>query len=155
VIIIGRLDEYLAAKAEREKIAVPLPVIEQAGLAVTKKLNRIFAERGYRGMILTGGTRRRHIDQLAGARMCLTIGAAAQDELLADNPPRRPRDQEPVAADVIQTLRAAFPEFNQAYDEDGLAPDQFTEFPPCRVMHDWFIDAFNQIVAFARDAGGK
>ena len=150
VMIIGRLDEYLVKKTETEGIDIPIAIVEQAGLAVTKRLNRLIAERGYPGMSLTGGTRRRHIDQLAGARMCMTIGVAAQDEVLADDPPHEPLGDKPVDPETIERLVTTFPEFNQAFDEDGLQPDAFTSYGPCRAMHDWFVESFNETIAFVR-----
>lgn len=152
VMIIGRLDEYLQAKAKRENLDISVEDINQSGLAVTKKINAVFAERGYRGMCLTGGTRTRHITQLAGARMCMTIGVAAQDEVLKINPEQRPLGHVPVSEDTIERLRAVFPEFSQALDEDGLPLSEFTSFGPCREMHDWFIDEFNGIQDFVRNA---
>lgn len=152
VMIIGRLDEYLMAKAEREKIDIDPEDINRAGLAVTKNINTIFKQRGYPGLCLTGGTRTRHVTQLAGARMCMTIGVAAQDEILKIDPEQRPLGHEPVPEDVIERLRAAFPEFSQALDADGLSPSQFTSYGPCRAMHDWFIDEFNGIIDFVQNA---
>jgi len=151
VMIIGRLDEYLLAKAEREKIDISPDDINQAGLAVTKNINRIFKERGYPGMCLTGGTRTRHITQLAGSRMCLTIGVAAQDEVLEVNPEQVALGHVPVAEDVIERLRAAFPEFSQALDADGLSPSEFRSFGPCQDMHDWFANEFNGIKDFVQN----
>jgi len=57
-----------------------------------------------------------------------------------------------VPEDVIERLRAAFPEFSEALDEDGLPPSEFTSFGPCREMHDWFIDEFNGIKEFVLKA---
>ncbi len=152
VMIIGRLDEYLHAKAKSENINIDPSDIDLAGLAVTKNINRIFAERGYRGMCLTGGTRARHIPALAGSRMCMTIGVAAQDDILELDPEQRALGLEPVPEDVIERLRAAFPEFSQALDEDGLQPSEFTSYGPCREMHDWFIKEFEGIQEFVAKA---
>lgn len=148
VMIVGRLDEYLFAKAERENLDISADDINMAGLAVTKNINRIFAERGYPGMCLTGGTRSRHIPQLAGARMCLTIGVAAQDEVLEIAPEHRALGHVPVPEDTVARLREAFPEFSKALDEGGLEPSEFTSFGPCREMHDWFIEEFKGIQDF-------
>jgi len=152
VMIIGRLDEYLLAKAEREHLDISPNDINMAGLAVTKKINTLFAERGYRGMCLTGGTRTRHVIGLAGARMCMTIGVAAQEEILKINPEHRAKGHEPVPEDTIERLRKVFPEISKALDEDGLPPSEFTSFGPCREMHDWFIDEFNHIMDFVQNA---
>jgi transaldolase len=151
VMIIGRLDEYLVAKAKRENLDIAEADIYQAGLAVTKKINEVLKKRGYPGMCLTGGTRSRYIPQLAGARMCMTIGVVPQQETLAQNPEQRPLGHVPVPEDVIKRLRKAFPEFSQAYDEEGISPSEFTSFPPCREMHDWFITEFNGILDFVRN----
>jgi len=152
VMIIGRLDEYLMAKAKRENLDIAPDDVNLAGLAVTKNINAVLKQRGYPGMCLTGGTRTRHVIQLAGARMCLTIGVVAQQEILDLNPEQRPLGHVPVPEDVIARLRAVFPEFSQALDEDGLPPSQFTSYGPCREMHDWFVDEFNGIMDFVRNA---
>lgn len=152
VMIIGRLDEYLLAKAQRENLDISPNDVNLAGLAVTKKINALLEEHGYPGMCLTGGTRTRHVIQLAGARMCMTIGMAAQQEVLDINPEQRPLGHVPVPEDAIERLRAAFPEFSKALDEDGLPPSEFTSFGPCREMHDWFIDEFKQMMDFVKNA---
>ena len=151
VMIIGRLDEYLLAKAERENIDISPDDINLAGLAVTKNTNTILKERGYPGMCLTGGTRTRHVTQLAGARMCMTIGVVAQDEVLELNPEQKPLSDVPVPEDVIARLRAVFPEFSQALDADGLPPSEFTSYGPCREMHDWFGEEFKGIIDFVQN----
>jgi len=152
VMIIGRLDEYLLAKAKRENLDISADDINMAGLAVTKRINALFDERGYPGMCLTGGTRTRHVTQLAGARMCMTIGMAAQQEVLDIDPEQRPLGHVPVPEETVKRLRAVFPEFSKALDEDGLSPSEFTSFGPCREMHDWFIDEFTQMMEFVKNA---
>lgn len=152
VMIIGRLDEYLLAKAQRENLDISPSDVNLAGLAVTKRINAVLKERGYPGMCLTGGTRTRHVTQLAGARMCMTIGMAAQQEVLDIDPEQRSLGHEPVPEETIERLRAVFPEFSQALDEDGLPPSEFTSFGPCREMHDWFIDEFRQMMDFVKSA---
>lgn len=150
VMIIGRLDEYLVAKTEKEKLDIPLDIVEMAGLAVTKKINRIFKERDYKGMCLIGGTRLRHVSGLAGSRMSMTINKPTQDQVIEAGLPYEARGNDPLPDDVIALLRKTFPEFNKAYDEDALPPSEFTSFPPCRAMHDWFVDSLNEMQQFLK-----
>jgi transaldolase len=150
VMIIGRLDEYLVAKTEREKLDIPRDIVEMAGLAVTKKINRIFKERNYKGMCLIGGTRLRHVSGLAGSRMSMTINKATQDQVIEDQLPYEAKGNDPLPDEVISLLRKTFPEFNKAYDEDALPPSEFTSFPPCRAMHDWFVDSFGEMQQFVK-----
>lgn len=152
VMIVGRLDDYFHEKAKAEGIDIAPEDIDLAGVAVTKRINAALAERGYPGVCLTGGTRTRHIPQLTGARMAMTINMAAQQEVLDLNPEQRERGDEPVPADVIERLRAAFPEFSMAYDDDGLQPSEFTSYGPCRTMHDWFVKDFQAIMEFVQNA---
>jgi transaldolase len=150
VMIIGRLDEYLVAKTEREKLDIPRDIVEMAGLAVTKKINRIFKERDCKGMCLIGGTRLRHVSGLAGSRMSMTINKPTQDQVIETGLPYEARGNDPLPDEVIALLRKTFPEFNKAYDEDGLSPSEFTSFPPCREMHDWFLGSFSEIQQFLK-----
>ncbi len=152
VMIVGRLDDYLHEQAKERGLDLPAEVIDMGGLAVTKKINAVFVERGYRGMCLTGGTRMRHVPALAGARMSLTIGMPAQKEVIDLNPEQVERANEPVPEETLAQLRDAFPEFGQAYDVDGLEPSEFRAFPPCQAMHDWFCVEWDGLLDFVAKA---
>src|SRR5262249_21772145 len=102
--------------------------IQLAGLAVAKRAYRIFQERRYEAVILPAAMRgNHHVQELAGARMTLSIHPSVQVPLLAANPPRELRIDRPVPEDSIARLNT-IPDFRRAYEPDGLQPAEFITY---------------------------
>jgi transaldolase len=130
-IMIGRLDDWLRAQAERDGTIVDPGIIDWAGVAVMKKAYRIFRERGYRARLLAAAYRNHyHWSEFIGGELSLTIPYAWQRRFNASSVEVRPRIDDPVDPAIMDALSAAFPDFRRAYAEDGLAIDEFDLFPP-------------------------
>ena len=61
------------------------------------------------------------------------------------------RFQNPVSAEIIDTLYAKFPDFRRAYDVDGLTVDEFDSFGPTVRTLRTFIGSYHDLVALIRD----
>ena len=124
----GRLDDYLMETAEDNGIDVPKEEIAQAGNAVCKKAYRLFRERGISATIMPAGLRGvHHLAAMAGADMVFSLQARVQRLAIEADLPRVERIDEEVPAGVLERLRR-IPEFVRAYDEGGLAPEDFVTF---------------------------
>jgi transaldolase len=130
-IMVGRLDDWLRAQAERDGIIVDPGILDWAGVAAMKEAYRIFRERGYRARLLSAAFRTHyHWSEFIGGELSLTIPYVWQQRFHASSVEVRPRIDDPVDPAILAALSAAFPDFRRAYAEDGLAIDEFDSFPP-------------------------
>jgi transaldolase len=128
-LMIGRVDDHLKRVADKQKIAVTAGVLDWAGIAVFKHAHRIFRERGYPGTLLAAAYRHEgHWSQIIGREVLQTIPytwwtqfnvSAVEPKLTLD---------EPVDERIVAELRAKFPDFVRAYDENGMKPSEFSTY---------------------------
>src|SRR5450631_2503239 len=72
-IMVGRLDDWLKAQAERKNIITDPGNLEWAGVAVFKKTYRLFRERGYRIRLLSAAFRNHmHWSELIGGDVVIS-----------------------------------------------------------------------------------
>ncbi len=124
----GRLDEYLMETARDNGIDVRPGDIENAGNAVCKKAYRLFRERGISAKIMPAGLRGvHHLAAMAGADAVFSLQARVQRLAIETDLPRVEHIDEEIPPQLLERLRR-IPEFRRAYDEDGLAPEEFVSF---------------------------
>jgi transaldolase len=124
----GRLDEYLMETAEDNGIDIRKEDIKNAGNAVCKKSYRLFRERGISARIMPAGLRGvHHLAVMAGADMVFSLQARVQQLAIEADLPQVERIDEEIPAEVLDRLRR-ISEFVRAYDEGGLAPEEFVTF---------------------------
>jgi transaldolase len=124
----GRLDVYLDDIAADLGVHVGRDGVIQAGNAVAKRAYDIYRERGYEATLLIAGLRGiRHVEQMAGAEVVISISPAFQEALRRRDVPKIERYEEPVDPALIDTMRT-IPEFNRIYEPDGMAPEEFMAF---------------------------
>jgi transaldolase len=128
VLMIGRLDDYLRDVAQDRRADVTEADIRQAGVAVAKRAHAIFQERRYEAALLPAAMRGPlHVQDLAGADMTLSIHPSIQASILKADPPRQLRIGIPVPEEVVRRL-LVIPEFERAYEPDGMKPEEFITF---------------------------
>lgn len=128
VVMIGRLDDYLREIAADAQADVYESDIIQAGIAVVKRAYALFQEKNYQAILLPAALRGvNQMQELAGARLIMSIHPKVQNMILAGNLPHEERIQIPIATDVLARLNQ-LPEFRRAYEPDGLRPDEFAAF---------------------------
>jgi transaldolase len=124
----GRLDEYLLETVVDNGIDVRPVDVMHAGNAVCKRTYRLFGQEGISAKIMPAGLRGvHHLAAMAGADMVFSLQARIQQLAIETDLEQVERIDEEVPADVLRTLRR-IPEFVRAYDEDGLAPEDFVTF---------------------------
>jgi len=137
-MMLGRFEDHPVFKEQAAQHGVNLgpEELRWAGLAVFKKAHKIFKERGYRTKLMAASMRLGpeidgqqhiwHLEKLAGANAVLTIFPNIIEAFLSNYAQREVTSQidEDVPADVLESLlRVTY--FRQAYEDDGLSPDEF------------------------------
>ena len=151
-IMVGRLDDWLKVVLETRGISVDPGWLEWAGVAVFKKAYRIFKQRGYRLRLLSAAFRNHmHWSELIGADAVISPPSAWQKRLNASGIEVRPRIDDPVERSIVDGLRAHFPDFERAYNEDGLSVEEFDSFAPTVRTLRQFIAACTDLDALVRD----
>jgi transaldolase len=151
-IMVGRLDDWLKVCLDRQGISTNPGHLEWAGIAVFKKTYELFRERGYRLRLLSAAFRNHmHWSELMGGNVVISPPSAWQKRFVASDITVASRIQTPVAPEIVDDLYRRFVDFRRAYDEGGLAPDEFDAYPPTRRTLRQFIAACDDLSQLVRD----
>lgn len=151
-LMVGRMDDWLHILEKRDKIVVTPGYPDWAGIACLKKAYPIFKQRGYRARLLAAAYRHHmHWSELIGGDIVLTIPYDWQVLFNASDVEVKERFDNPVPAEVVETLYRKFPDFRRAFDEDGLAPAEFDSFGPTVRTLRAFIGSYHELLALIRD----
>lgn len=128
-IMVGRLDDWLRVVAEKHNIIADPGVFDWAGVAAMKKAYGIYVERGYRLRLLSAAFRNHlHWSEFIGGNVVISPPWLWQKRYNASDVEIENRMDRPVDPAIISELRKKFIDFNRAYDEDGMKPEEFDDF---------------------------
>jgi len=149
VNMIGRLDDYIRDVVADGGLGIDESDIIQAGLACAKKTYAIFQERGYPTIFMTAAGRGiYHVTELAGANIIMSISPAIEKQLLEASPSKTEKISAPIEPDVLVRL-LTIREFAKAYNEDGMAADEFITYGPTNRTLTQFVESgWNKLVNF-------
>jgi transaldolase len=151
-MMIGRLDDWMQALAERDGVTLTPGSASWAGIACFKRAYPIFRERGYRTRLLGAAYRHSlHWSELIGGDVVLTIPAKWQRLFNASDIEVRHRIDEPVPSEVLDELYRKLPDFRRAFEPDGLTVDEFDSFGATVRTLRSFIASYHDLVARVRD----
>ena len=151
-IMVGRLDDWLKVYAEKQDIILDPGCLEWAGVAVFKKAYRIFQERGYRIRLLSAAFRNHmHWSELIGGDLVISPPWKWQERFNASDVQVMSRIDKPVEQQIVQQLLTKFPDFERAYNEEGLSWKEFDTFAPTRRTLRQFIEACHDLAGQVRD----
>lgn len=152
-LMVGRLDDWVKAAADRDGVLLTPGRAEWAGVAVFKRALAVYEARGYRTRLLAGAFRH-HLpwSQLLGADTILTIPPAWQRWINASGLEAASRVREPVDPGVMTELLDLSPEFRLAYEPDGLGIDDLEQYGAFRRTLRQFLLAYQDLQAEVRDA---
>jgi len=151
-IMVGRLDDWLKVIAERDTITTDPGYLEWAGVAVFKKTYQIFCERGYRIRLLSAAFRNHmHWSEFIGGNVVISPPHKWQVRFNASDIEVVRRIDNPVDPRVVDQLRLKFPDFQRAYENDGLSLEEFDSFGATRRTLRQFIAACGDLAAVMRD----
>jgi transaldolase len=150
-LMIGRVDDQLKRVVEAQKIAVTPGAIDWAGIAVFKQAHRLFQARGLPGTLLAAAYRHEgHWSQIIGREVLQTVPynwwtrfnvSATEPRLTLDTP---------VDPAILAELRAKFPDFVRAHDEDGMQPAEFIRYgATVHTLHQ-FLGGYVDLLALVR-----
>lgn len=146
--ITGIFDEYLGKIVKRENIDIAPEILGQAGLAIARKQYRMMKDRGSSAILLGGGARNlEHFTGLMGGDADVTINWSTAVEIMESPVQLEDEIHKETAADVIEELRAKIPDFKKAYDDDGLAFDEFAGFGPVQLFRNAFLKGWYMLLA--------
>jgi transaldolase len=151
-IMVGRTDDWLKVLAEKQDIITEPGTLEWAGVAVFKKAYRIFRERGYRLRLLSAAFRNHlHWSQFIGGDVVISPPYKWQLRYNASDVAVVPRIDEPVEPGILEELLAKFPDFRRAYEEDGMAVEEFDGYGATVRTLRQFIAGTQELASLIRD----
>lgn len=151
-IMVGRLDDWLKVLHDKHNLSVDPGYLEWAGVAVFKKAYRIYRERGYRLRLLSAAFRNHmHWSEFIGGDVVISPPCSWQKRYNESDIEVIPRIETPVDPKIVDTLLRKFPDFERAYNEDGLTPEEFDAFGSTRRTLRQFIAACAEMNAMVRD----
>jgi transaldolase len=125
-VMMGRLDDWMKAIAERDDIDLDPAAPNWAGLAVFKRAAALYRERGYRTRLLAAAYRHRlHWTELVGGDITLTMTHQWQRRFNGSSVKVDARFGQPVPVAYIDELSARIPDFVRAYEPDGMTVAEF------------------------------
>jgi len=152
-VMMGRLEDWLRAQAERDGIISDPSALPWSGVAIFKRTVAEFESRGLRARPLGAAIRHHlHWSELIGGDVIITMPSAWQRRFNASDVEVRPRMDQPVAAGILDDLRRHFPDFVRAYEPDALTPDEFDDFPPSARTLRAFIGSYHELLHQVTDA---
>jgi len=151
-IMVGRLDDWLKAVAEKENITLDPGYLEWAGVAVFKKTYQIFRERGYRLRLLSAAFRNHmHWSEFIGGDVVISPPYSWQVRFNTSDVEAFPRIDKPVDPKIVEELSGKFLDFRRAFTEGGLSINEFDSFAPTRRTLRQFIAACSDLDVIVRD----
>ncbi len=145
--ITGIYDEEIQAQVAAENIDISPELVQQAGTIVMRKQYRVIKDRGFATMMLGGGARAPyHFTEWVGGDSHITINWSTFEELMDLNPPIVDRIHAEDDESAIAELREKIPDFRRAYDDDGLAPEEFADYAPLLRFRKNFIDGCDAVL---------
>lgn len=152
-IMVGRLDDWLKAVVERDKLIIDPGVLEWAGVAVFKRSYGIYTERGYRTRLMSAAFRN-HMQwsEFIGGAVTVSPPFGWHKRFIASDITVEDRISRPVNPCVVDSLYDHLEDFRKAYDPDGLAPEEFDDFGATRRTLRQFQGAIGDLSVFVRDA---
>ena len=146
--ITGIFYEYLNKQKKNRNIDINDSVLSKAGMAVARKQYKILKNMGFNVMLLGGGARSTyHFTGLVGGDAHITINWSTADEIMEAGMKIVDCIDEQIDADIVNELRTKFPEFGQAYDDNGLSENEFANFGPVQLFRNAFLKGWYDLLA--------
>ena len=151
-IMGGRLDDWLKKVVARDAITIDPGYLEWAGVAALKRAYHVFQTRGFRSRILSAAFRN-HMQwsELVGGDLVVSPPFKWQQKFNTSGIDPISRIDEPVDPRIIEALSAKIPDFNRAYELEGMAVEEFEDFGSSRTTLRQFLAADADLDSLVRD----
>ena len=151
-IMMGRLEDWLREVVERDGLTVHPSALPWSGIATFKRAYAVWQERGFRARLLGAAIRHHlHWSELIGGDVVITLPPAWQRRFNASSVKVRPRIDDPVDPAWVGELRA-LPDFERAFEPDGLAIGGFDTFGPSVKTLRTFIASYHELLHLTGEA---
>ena len=151
-LMVGRLDDWLKVATEKKGIISDPRILEWAGVAVMKKAYRIYRAKGYRLRLLSAAFRNHlHWSEFIGGDVVISPPFEWQKRYNESDVTVEPRMDRPVDPLIVEELTRKYEDFRRAYEEKGMSPAAFDDFPCTRRTMRQFCKAVDDLVALVRD----
>ena len=151
-IMVGRMDDWLKVIAKKEQLAITPGYMDWAGIACMKKAYKIYKERGYRTRLLAAAYRHyMHWSEFIGGDLILTIPYKWQLQFNASDVDVKERMDNPVPAEIVESLYTHFDDFKKAYNEDGMPVEEFDTYGGTVRTLRGFIQSYHDLQGLVRD----
>lgn len=150
-LMLGRLDDYHKELVSERDIEIDASYLEWGGVAVCKKAYACYVERGYRLRLLVAAFRNQlHWSEFLGADMVISPPYTWMREFNASDIEISSRIDTPVDPVCVLTLERLIPEYNLAYEADGLSLQEFDTYAPTRKTLSQFADGCHSLARLMR-----
>jgi transaldolase len=150
-LMIGRVDDQLKRVAEKEKIATSPGLMDWAGIAVFKHAHQLWKQRGYPGTLLAAAYRHEaHWSQIIGREVLQTIPYTWWTQFNVSKTVPALTLEQPVDGAIMAELRAKFPDFLRAHDENGMRVAEFETYGPTVHTLNQFLGGYIDLLASVR-----
>ena len=146
--ITGILDDHFKRVIKEHSLDIPADVLKWAGLSIAKKEYELLKERDYPGIMIGGGARKlEDFTELVGGELDITINwKGTADVLLDKDMPAESRiDAFPDQA-VIDQLMADLPDYQRAYDIDGMVPEEYYDYGGVELFRTSFMKGWQMLL---------
>ncbi|MDP8243062.1 MAG: transaldolase family protein [Candidatus Hinthialibacter antarcticus] len=151
-IMVGRIDDWLRFQADRDDITTDPGYFNYAGVAIMKQAYQVYQERGYRSRLLAAAYRcHMHWSEFIGGDLVVSIPYEWQVRFNQSDISAEPRIDNPVDPKVVDELRRKFSDFEKAYANDGMSPEEFDDFGPNRRTLRQFLEGYDSLVQVIRN----
>jgi len=150
-IMVGRVEDWLREVGEAKNIIVDPQALVMSGVAVFKNAYRIYKERGYHTRLLAAAVRHHHHwSELIGGEVSMTIPPVwirrfAGSDITVEN-----RIDNPVDPKLVAQLKKHFPDFNRAYEPDGMKPEEFEGYGASNRTLMQFLSGYDKMLGIVR-----
>lgn len=150
-LMIGRVDDQLKRVVERDKLAVTPGIVDWAGIAVFKHAHRLFKSRGLPGTLLAAAYRHEgHWSQIIGREVLQTVPYNWWTKFDVSATVPSLTLETPVDGAILAELRAKFPDFLRAHDEEGMKPAEFIRYGATLHTLHQFLGGYADLLALVR-----
>ena len=151
-IMVGRTDDWLKQVIARDGLDIDPAVCDWAGVAALKHAYAVYQERGFRTRLLSAAFRNHlHWSELIGGDVVISPPFAWQEKANASGIAGESRMHVPVAPEILAELRRIGPEFDKAYDVDGMTYEEFITYGATIRTLRQFLQANSELEQFVRD----
>jgi len=150
-IMVGRVDDWLGEVRDAKNIIVDPQAIVMSGVAVFKNAYKIYKERGYHTRLLAAAYRHHHHwSEFIGGDVSMTIPPMWVRRFVGSDITVENRMDTPVDERLIAQLQKHFPDFERAYQPDGMKPEEFEFYGATNRTLKQFLGGYDKMISLVR-----